>query len=537
MIINGVEIDPARNPGTLDTLTWDPETALQHIRKNQNDLQAIQNAAMGSRSVEAFQKKLAAVQTRGIRFFEGSVCLRDGTGYLLAGLPDGQRVILSASLSGNSPPLDVIGELSIGWLKAFISPVNTRTAAAFLVHVEPSFGPRSLGPVGRLGIGNRQTVTVWPGIFAAMRELGRPAEVIQNSAYRELAPMEFILAPPSKEAAYLPGHGSLSIGHTGTSIEGLWLSGVMSAVEHGFRQEYGADLDHIPVKSLDERGIALARRLILAGRHFTFFTLDTSFLFRPQELDLSRRYGDAVEAGVEIYEYIKSLKEGTSFDFEFSLDEGPALTTPEEQEFVLKALTDRGVKVDFIAPNVGFQKRIDYCLPDGLDALEKRVREMSECAARYGALLDFHSGSDKASETYRTIARACAGKLKLKVSGKLQLILAEVLADTEAEFFNFWWDWTLETARAEARQGSEVAARYVGLVEKRRAEEGQSFRRSPKDPFFTDFSFAMVGAKNDDGSFMFRDRFYNLSPETEAEYTRRVKQYVLDLADDLGLAN
>jgi hypothetical protein len=535
MLINGIEFDPAQNPGVLDTMTWNPEAAVQQVQAAKADLKAMERAIGLVTSLEDFEERLGAVETKDIWLFPRSACFEGSMGHILACLPDGQRVFLTASLFGGRPPMEVIGEVAIGWAKVRVSPVNTDSVARLLAKAASRFAPRALGSTARLGIGNRQTVTVWPGVFAAVRKIGRPAEAIQNSAYRELAPKDFILAPPSAEAAYLPGHGSLNIGHTGTSIEGLWLAGVVSAMEDGFSSPYGADLDHIPVKGLDEGSISRAKHLIELGRRYTFFTLDTAFLFKPDAADLEGRYGDAIEAGAIMFEHIRSLKGSDPFDFEFSLDEGPALTTPEEQEFVLKGLADRGVTVNFVAPNVGFEKRQDYRLPDGLAGLEGRVRALSECAEKHGALLDFHSGSDKSSATYQTISRACGGRLKLKVSGKLQLILSEVLADLDPDFFGFWWDWTLKTAEAEAASGSEVAAKYLELLRQRRASDGANFRPSPHDPFFTDFSFAMVGAKDEAGRFLYRDRFYSLTPQVQGEYTRRVKDYLIRLAEDLGL--
>lgn len=525
MTTDRLKFDPAKNPGTLDTLTWEPAAALKLVQENSGEL-AVLGEALATNTLPATAGR--------IKLFPSSFALKDGLAYTLALLPDGQKVILCASTSAK-PSIETLGEVGARWGTLYVIPASLDCIAEYVTKVAPQFGPKAAGTVGRLGIGNRQTVTVWPGIFAGITEVGGPAEAIQNSAYRELAPMEFILAPPSSEAAYLPGHGSLSIGHTGTSIEGLWLNGVVCAIEHGFIEPYGADLDHIPVKGLDEPSMSHAKRLIELGKHYTFFTLDTSFLFKLDAADFSMRYGDSINAAVELYYYIKSLKGDTPFDFEFSLDEGPAITTPEEQEFVLNEITKRGVNVTFIAPNVGFEKRKDYVLPDGLPALEARVRELCAVAKRYGALLDFHSGSDKASATYRIISKACGGKLKLKVAGKLQLILAEVLADLDPDFFNFWWDWTLETARGEAARGSRVGAEYTSIIEERIASDGDSFRRSPKDLFFTDFSFSMVGAKDESGKFLFRDRFYSLSPTVQDEYTRRVKDYVVDLAGDLGL--
>jgi hypothetical protein len=526
--INGIELDPAANPGVLDTFTWDISAAADQARRLEGFLTECALAVGTAHCAGCLRGAL--VDTEAV---PESVVLRDGAGYFLINLPDRQKLLAAVSPKGVSVPGEPIASFAGG--KAALLPVDTKTVRWFVTDLAPRFSPRAFGTRPRLGIGGRQTVMVWPGIIKGLDLIGGPAETIQNSAYRELAPMEMILAPPAEEVAYLPGHGSVNIGHTGSSIEGFWLAGVVSHIENGCTEPYGADLDHVPVKAADEAGLAKARHLIDCGRHFSFFTLDASALFDFSTEDLSRRYDAAVEAAVSIYDYIRSVKSGEAFDFEFSLDEGPGITQPEELRYVLERLTNSGVTVNFVAPNVGFEKRLDYRLPDGLPALEARVREMSRIAEEYGALLDFHSGSDKSSQTYRTISRACAGKLKLKVSGRLQIILAEVLAEMDPDFFDEWWDYTLVSAKAEADAGSAVAADYVKLVENRRLAEGPSFRRRPDDRFFTDFCFGMVGAKNATGAFLHRHRFYSLSSDVQAEYTRRVSEYVVRLAEDLGL--
>jgi hypothetical protein len=368
-----------------------------------------------------------------------------------------------------------------------------------------------------------------------VNSLAKPAETIQNSAYRELAPLDMILSPPGEETAWLPGHGSVSIGHTGSSIEGFWLAGVLAHVEHGVRQPYGADLDHVPVRALTDEGLAKARQIIEAGRHYSFFTLDTSAMFDFSKEDLGERYGSAIEAAAELYRFIKAVRWGEPFDFEFSLDEGPMITEPAELRFVLERLAAEGVEVPFVAPNFGFVKREDYGRPDGMEGLASRVRELAAIASEYGAVLDFHSGSDKSPLTYRTIAEAAGGRLKLKVSGRLQVILGEVLAEDEPDFFREWWNYSLERARAEKDAGSEVAARFVAQVEQRIQAGGAGFRALPSDRFFTDFAYAMPGAKSPEGEFLYRDRFYALSAATLEHYSARVREYIEGLSRDLGL--
>jgi hypothetical protein len=526
--INGIDLDPARNPAVLDTYTWDPSSALDLCRSRGRFLEECATA-VGTAHCEGCLRG-ALVDTEAV---PASAALAGGVGYFLLNLSDGQKVLVAVGPGPVSVPVETIGTLAGG--KVAVIPVNIDTIKWYVTDIMPRYSPRAFGAVPRVGVGDRQTVTVWPGVIEALGIIGGPAETIQNSAYRELAPMDMILSPPSSEVTYLPGHGSLSIGHTGSSIQGFWLSGVISHIENGVTEPYGADLDHIPVKTGDAAGIAKAKYLIDCGRHFTFFTLDTSALFDFSKTDLSARYDAAIDAGVELYDYLVQIKQGEPFDYEFSLDEGPGITTPEELRYVLDRLTKKGVKVAFIAPNVGFEKRLDYRLPDGMPGLEARVKEMAVIAADYGALLDFHSGSDKSSLTYQTISKAAGGKIKLKVSGKLQLILSEVLADLDPEFFNEWWDYTFISAKAEADAGSSVAVEYVKMVEDRRQAQGAGFTRLPQDRFFTDFSFGMVGAKDEKGNFLHRDRFYSLKPEVQAEYTRRVRDYVVKLAEDLGV--
>ena len=588
---DGIEFDPATNPGVLDTLTWDTGAALGAVFAKSAPTEAIARTVgrMGFESdAETAARALAVFANGDFRLVPSSCAVKkDGQVYILAVLPDRQRVILNIfdPAKESRCVLPIIGEATYranGESKAGVRvcPADLSSVARFVKSLAPQYAPKPLGTKPRLGIGNRQTAAVWPGIIRAISELRLPSEIIQNSAYRELAPKSFILSPPGSEAAYLPGHGSLSIGHTGTSIEGLWLNGVVGVIEAGYTGGYGADLDHIPVKSFDDAGMAKAKSLIRAGRHYTFFTLDTSALFDlsalrfsgerlaeafreaiPAEEDrrdllahykasrkpnlpktedeilrVAAAYGKSVVAACELFEYIKSLKRGGAFDFEFSLDEGPDITTPMETAFCLEELERRGVTVHFVAPNVGFEKRVDYRKPDGLPGLEERVREMSRIAGEYGALLDFHSGSDKAPETYRTISRAANGRVKLKVSGKLQIMLAEVLAELQPGFFDWWWDWTLDTARGEAANGSAVAEEYARKVEERMRKEGGGVKRLPSDQFFTDFCFSAVGAKDERGNFLFRERFYTIPKRVLDEYTRRVVAYIKDLAADLGLA-
>ena len=65
--------------------------------------------------------------------------------------------------------------------------------------------------------------------------------------------------------------------------------------------------------------------------------------------------------------------------------------------------------------------------------------------------------------------------------------------------------------------------------------EGAAFRALASDRFFTDFAYAMPGAKGPNGEFLYRSRFYALSAGTLEHYAARVREYVEGLSRDLGL--
>lgn len=569
-------IDPSVNPAVTDTLTWRPSSAVKSCANQMRQIEAYVSAIVNGGS--AGEAVHAAMDTEGaLEFSLTSATDCDYGTCALVRCPDNQRLFVCAGNRWAQSPwaANAIANWDLLGCEVRAVPVDMGTMRTYLKDVAPGKGPSALQRTPRLGIGSRQSVSVWPGVFEAVSDIGVPSEVIQSSAYREMAPMDKILSPPDDETTYLPGHGSLEIGHTGSSVEGLWLWGVVTALELGFDLPYGADLDHIPIGHDGAAGMERAKWIVDAGRDYTFFTLDASGLFneaalvsnfshalaayedavpvsdraalmsahssrgltRARIVRLAAMYYRSVSAAVEIFSHIGKMKHGESFDFEFSLDEGSHLTDTDELTFVLEELSRRGVRVDFIAPNVGFEKRRDYRLPDGLPGLEERVRSHAQVAAEYGALLDFHSASDKSTETYRCISKAAGGNFKLKVSGKLQLLLAETVADLDPQLFEEWWDWTIACARSAAERGSRVAAEYVGLVEARMTQEGEDFRRSPKDRFFTDFAFGMVGARDEAGQFIHRHKFYSLPRSVQQEYAERVRRYLLDLANDLGFGH
>lgn len=245
----------------------------------------------------------------------------------------------------------------------------------------------------------------------------------------------------------------------------------------------------------------------------------------------------------ELYDYMAG-RIGKPFHFEVSLDEAyRSLTTPREAFFYLMESKRMSVPIDLIAPNVGFRKREDY--KGDLKELEERVRILSAVASHFNAILDFHSGSDKRLEVYLTISKACSEQLKIKMSGVYQLLFFETIAafpkgTEERKLFEEIWKYTLKYAKEKAFEGDQTAKTQVEeifrKIEEQRAR-GIEYVASPKDDFFRYYSFIVVGAKDEEGAHIFRDKLYAVAERKHVKerYTPRVVELTKQTVKALGL--
>jgi hypothetical protein len=574
MQFNKLAINPAKNPAVLDTATWDPERAWSVIQSLSDTYwESIQQAAAQDSPLPIaadFTPSNESAATYGSSLF------------FLATLADGQQVFIEVGASGEAILGMPAGATTLrdGGRTAMYktdAPIVDR----FVRFVKPDAGPRSMGAVPRLGIGTRMTTAVWPGIFRAMDTCAFAANAIQNSV-RELNLLDHLLTGQPADRNYAFNFGTIEAGYTGSSFEGLWLSGVLEALKSSTCPRYGADADHIQVKRGAE-GLSRAKQIATATRYYTFFTLDVSDILdygamnvepagtaeayltdriqdsdqyravlayhgrqsgigdRSRRLDeamlgrLVGKYWHALNAVQVLTDHIKGLKDDIPFDLELSIDEHPpevqtfdCLTTDVELNFLLLEIQRRELPVTHIAPNFGVQKGTDYRCPDGLEGLERRTRSLASIAQEFGVILDFHSGDDLTSSTRRVIQRATQGRLHFKISPALQLLFAVVLMDYHPKLFQSWWNDALAYARREATAGSTFAAECI-----RQFEKDDTRVPSPHYALFHHYSFAFVGRRDDQGQFLNREEFYSLSPAFYQEYQTRVARYLCSLAEEL----
>jgi len=553
MLLGNAQIDPALSPAVLDTATWDRDAAAREVRSRGR---ALQHGAVP-----------VGEQIRS-RFF-------------LARLSDSQRLLLqvgSAAVPDLGSPLARV-DLDDGTaLLAY--PADADVIDRFCRSAEAPNGPRALGRTPRLGIGTRMTTRLWPGVFGAMDRGGFAANAIQNSV-RELNLLGDLRAGAAPERIYASGFGMIESGYTGSTFEGLWLEGVLAALEHDRPLTYGADADHIQVKRADA-GFRRALRVVDAARYYTFFTLDVADvlsydaftaagnaealasgtiadekLFREvlawhQQPEPSLRdagnpatdreitcrcvgkYWAALQAVEALARHVALLRPGIPVDLEFAFDEHPpeiagpdCITLDAELVFVAREIRRRGLAVTHLAPNFGVEKGFDYRLADGLEAFERRVASQHRAAAALGFLLDVHSADDLGAATRRAIHRATGGSVHYKISPSLHHMFAQTVHDLAPEVFARWWEDALEYARAEARSGSRFAADCV------REWEAAGGAPSPSREVFRHFFFAWPGRRGADGGFLNRQMLYTLPLELHGEYQRRVQSFLGELSEDL----
>jgi tagaturonate epimerase len=571
-----LRMDPAANPAVLDTATWDPFAAAEALgRPSRTALDGVARAMTEGR-------RLPTVP--GLVLHEGSRCAVDGAGFVLAGLPDGQQVLLEVGRPGGSPTLgEALAKVTLDAERSVVlhatSAANLRT---YLRDVAPDRGPRALGDTPRIGFGVRMTTAAWPAIFRAMESRGFSANAIQNSV-RELNLLDDLLEGRPAATTYYTGFGMIESGHTGSSIEGLWVAGVLEALKHPTRFPYGADADHLHVKRGPD-GLARARRYVDSYRGSTFYSLDMSDILDYGALNepsssasaeralaavgddavlrsivayhrrrdpgkggvqlseamihrMIAKYWGAFEAMTATNDYVHSKHEGVPYDLEFTIDEHPpeiaafdCLTAEEECTFVLDEVARRGLPVTHLAPNVGIEKGFDYRGTDGLEGLERRLTSIVNIADRHGVVIDIHSADDLTAPSRAAIRRATKGRLHYKISPLPQILFAEVAEQVHPDFFAAWWGDAVQYAREAAAAGSPFAAACLAEL----ATKASSVP-SCRDQVFHHYCFRFVGRRDENGQYLGRHRFYSLSDEFYRQYQDRLTATLEGLADELLL--
>ncbi|CAG1000419.1 tagaturonate epimerase [Anaerolineales bacterium] len=211
-------------------------------------------------------------------------------------------------------------------------------------------------------------------------------------------------------------------------------------VDPGEHVDNAADTD--PLEVLKQKVTALnwdeLLALYLSGdSDQAWGRFDTESLMRA-----AVKYSRAIQHAVAMFKRLSELKD--AFDFEMSVDETDAPTTPLEHFFIANELTRAGVKFTSLAPRfIGrFEKGVDYI--GDVNTLDVELSKHAAVTAHFGTYkLSLHSGSDKFS-VYPLIAKYWGERLHVKTAGTSYLEALRVLAVTEPGLFERIWALGLE---------------------------------------------------------------------------------------------
>ncbi len=234
-------------------------------------------------------------------------------------------------------------------------------------------------------------------------------------------------------------------------------------VDPGAHVDNAADADSLSVlqeKAKGQNWDELSALYLTGNGEAAYGAFDSETLLRALV-----KYGRAIRQTVEMYRRLSQLKD--AFDFEISVDETDAPTTPLEHYFIANELTRAGVKFTSLAPRfIGrFEKGVDYI--GEVAALDAEMAKHAAVTTHFGTYkLSLHSGSDKFS-VYPLMVKHWGQRIHVKTAGTSYLEGLRVLAATEPALFERIWALGLEryaTDRATYHVSADPAQVPAGLA-------------------------------------------------------------------------
>jgi len=406
-----------------------------------------------------------------------------------------------------------------------LGPRSHQNAAALRRHI-PFVGPECIGLATSFGFGDRLGLAT-PGHIHAVKGSGLRPFFAQQSI-REMS-------------------------RTGRSPDDVMDDATWGVFQEGFRDGFGSDADHL--KTTDDIDACVA-----AG--FTLFTIDpgahvddeadaaaggqlaekfaalpwdtlestptdcrTAYLSRQcrvgddlvlefDEESLMRaaaKYGAAIAHTAGLYRHLAAAKGEGAFELEMSVDETATPTSPLEHYFVASELTRLGVAW------VG-----------DLGAFEQSFAQHAAIARALGPYkLSIHSGSDKFS-IYPIAARLAGELIHVKTAGTSYLEALRAIASVDGDLFREILDFACEhyeEDRATYHVSADLAK--VPRTAHHKDHELPQFldQFDAREALHVTYG-SVLNAKRDDGSWRFRERFFDALRTHEHVYEHVLERHL-----------
>ena len=269
-------------------------------------------------------------------------------------------------------------------------------------------------------------------------------------------------------------------------------------------------------------------RSAYAGRSFT---LDGGTSLSIDDRALARsavKYGRAIAHTTRMFRHLCSVKGTQPFELEVSVDETATPTTTAEHYLIAAELKRLGVTWVSLAPRfVGqFEKAIDY--QGDLPTFERTYAQHVAIARTLGPYkLSLHSGSDKFS-VYPIAARLSGELVHLKTAGTSYLEALRVVARRHPALFRRILDFAF-TRFEDDRKTYHLSARLESVPRAARLADSQleSVLDGNDGRQLLHVTFGSVlTARQDDGTYRFRDDLHDLLINHEEEHYAVLQQHL-----------
>jgi hypothetical protein len=471
----------------------------------------------------------------GFDAYENSINTIDSTAVFMAKDRD-ETVIVIASKDGKTGarPGFKGEDIGGGLFKAALSHENASVLRALFPFTAPVMGlqkPASFGLGDRLGIAT-------PGHI----DLFKNTEVFPVFAQQSIRELNF----------------------TNRTYKDVLDAATFAVFREGYKKGFGADGDHLKTAKDVEYALSLGFTMItldcsehikndvmpentpLLPKHYKdkylnkkFNIEDFSLVFTEKELtQCCAIYKDAISFAAEIYNSFFTNGKYNA-DLEISIDETVSVTTPLQHFFVARELLDAGVSFATIAPRFcgEFQKGIDYI--GDIAQFEKEIRLHAAIARHLGYKLSIHSGSDKFS-VFPVIGRETQGRFHIKTAGTSWLEAARVIAITEPSLYREIHGCAISSFN-EAKKYYHITTDLSMLPDITAFKDGglaalfdnngspqnneALHSKAVRQLIHITYGF-ILGQKNPDGSFTFKDRLYRLWKLHEDKYRQTLVKHI-----------
>ena len=340
---------------------------------------------------------------------------------------------------------------------------------------------------------------------------------------------------------------------TNRTYEDVLDAASFAVFREGFRKAWGADGDHLKTEADVKNALSLGFTMITldCSEHINNTVTDENAPPLPKnyadkylgkEFDIGENvhlsfteaelkkiaaiYGNAISFATNIYKKFFGKRKYNA-DFEVSIDETTAATTPLQHYFIAREMADAGVVAATIAPRFcgEFQKGIDY--RGDLAQFDKEIKVHAIIARHFKYKLSIHSGSDKFM-VFPSIGKATKNVFHVKTAGTNWLEAMRVVAQRDPSLYREVHKYALESFN-EARKYYHVTTdpKKIPNVDKMTDKELPELFNQDDSRQLIHITYGFIlSKKNSDGAFTFRDRLYKLWKDRAEDYAKALERHI-----------